>query len=486
LDISEPAATGKGHSPSLAAALSLIWPGLGQMYAGRRRLAALLFAPTLPLAAILAYQLRQGPDVFIARFVDPEFCLWALAIVGLMAAWRIAAVVQPFLSEGRRLRPANRPMLDRLVAAVLVAAVVVTHGLGGLVLATAYQSTSSIFDGSPGLLGDELATPTPSALASLTPSPGPSPTASPSPSPIPPATPKPADGRVTMVFTGLDSATTRSTGSFDALMVVSYDPKKNAIQMVNIPREIASFPFYFGGKDRASDWITYLPRYLQSGHTTGSPDSPYMTLVKEIQYLVGVHIDYWCAIDLNGFVKVIDALGGVDVVSPYVILDKTYDWLDRVDFGVFIAKGPQHLNGAYALAFARSRHGGGNDYKRAARQQLIMRALLAKMSAPGAIFSLTGVIATVGASVKTGSTNPAKPFRPTMVADYLAAAEGVPSKNFTDVVLGPPYTKSIPRVLANGKSSICMSMPMVAAESIRLFGADSIWFGQPTPPNTCP
>jgi LCP family protein required for cell wall assembly len=476
LDTKGPAAKGEGRSQSLAAILSFVWPGLGQLYAGRRRLAALLLVPTVPLIAILAYQLRQGWDVFIARFIDPQFSLWALAIVALMAAWRIAAIVQPYLGAGWR---KNRRILERLPAACLVLVVVVTHGFAGAVLVTTYDADSRIFGSDEGLLGGDLATPIP------TPTPTPGPTASPSPSPS--TTPQPApDGRVTMLFTGVDSAATRSTRSYDALMVVSYDPKKNTIQLVSIPREIAAFPFYFGGRDRASDWITYLPNYLGGGHITGSPDSPYMTLVKEIQYLVGIHIDYWTVIDMNGFIKVIDALGGVDVVSSYIIHDSTYDWLDKVNFGVHIGSGPQHLNGAYALAYARSRHGGGNDYKRAARQQQIMRALMAKMSKPGAIFGLTTVISTAGASIKIGSTNPARPFRPSMVADLLADAQAVPAKNITSIVLGPPYTKSIPRSLASGKSSICMSMPMVAAESIKLFGGDSIWFGQPTPPNTCP
>lgn len=471
----EPAVKARHGSPSLAALLSFIWPGLGQLYVGNRRLALLFLSPTVLLVAIIAYQLRQGIVVFAARFADPAYCIGALIIVILIALWRIAAVAHAYVA-GRHVH--SRRFLDRAVVALLVAVVVVTHGFSSVVLANAYTATSNVFSSDNGLLGGDLATPIPSAT--------PIPTLGPTPSPTPVPTAA-SDGRVTMLFTGVDSAAGRDTRSYDSLMVVSYDPTANTIQMISIPREIAAFPFYFGGRDHAADWITYLPNYVRSGHIKGSPDSPYMTLVNEIQYLIGVHIDYWTVMDLNGFVKMIDALGGIDVDVPYLIDDPLYDWLDAKHFGVVIQPGWQHLNGAYALAFARSRHfAGGNDYKRAARQQQVMMALLAKMAKPGAIFQLNNLIAQVGSSVQTGSTNPAKPFEPSMVADYIADAENVPSANFTQLVLGPPYTSSIPPSLANGKASICMSVPMLAAESIKLFGADSLYYGKPKPANSCP
>jgi LCP family protein required for cell wall assembly len=255
--------------------------------------------------------------------------------------------------------------------------------------------------------------------------------------------------------------------------------------MVSVPREIAAFPFYWGGRDKASDWITYMPNYLRSGKIKGAPDSNYIALVKEIQFLVGVHIDYWAVMNLQGFIKMVDAIGGIDI-NAQAVADPTYDWLDTKHFGVYINPGQQHLNGAYALAYARSRHGGGNDYKRAARQQQVMLALLKKMSQPGMIFQLNNLIARVGSNVEVGSTDATKPFKPSMVADYIADAEAVPANNFTNLVLGPPYTASIPHNLSGGKASICLNIPMVATQSIKMFGTDSLYYGKAKPANTCP
>ena len=467
-----PASDG-GRSPSVAAFLSFLWPGLGQLYAGNRRLFALFLIPSLIVIALVAYAMRQGPIVFGARFADPAFDVAALVVVVLFGVWRLASVVQAFTAGRQR---SDRRVVDRAVLAALAVVIVVSHGFVGTVLATTYGATSNVFSAGNDLMAGDLDTPLPSATPEqslATSTPAPSATATPS-------------GRVTMLFTGVDSASTRSTRSYDSLMVVSYDPRDNTVQMVSIPREIASFPFYWGGRDKASDWITYMPNYIRSGHIKGAPDSNYIALVKEIQFLVGVHIDYWAVMNLQGFVQMVAAVGGIDI-NAQAVTDPVYDWLDKKHFGVYIKAGQQHLNGAYALAYARSRHSsGGSDYKRAARQQQVMLALLKKMSQPGMIFQLNNLIARVGSNVEVGSTDAANPFKPSMVADYIADAEAVPANNFTNLVLGPPYTASIPHSLAGGKASICLNIPMVATQSIKMFGTDSLYYGKAKPANTCP
>jgi hypothetical protein len=127
------------------------------------------------------------------------------------------------------------------------------------------------------------------------------------------------------------------------------------------------------------------------------------------------------------------------------------------------------------LAYARERTC-DSDYKRAARQQQVMRALLSKMSQPGAVLQLPGLIQTVGRSVQVSKT-----FKTSMVADYLAEAVSVPAENFTNLVLGPPtYANNAPG------ASICPLMPVLAATSIKLFGQDSLWYGKAKPRNVCP
>ena len=443
-----------GRSPAGAALLSFLWPGLGQLYTGRRRLAVLFALPAFLVLLLLAYELRQGAVVFAARFADPSFSLAAVAVVFLLGLWRVWAVGHAFASGERR---RTRRAFDRLVLFALAAAIVVSHAGAGYLLAETSGAGSRLFgQGNTDLI--DQATPGGSqAPGSSLPAPA-------------------VHGRITILFTGVDAAPSRSEHLYDSIMVVSYDPQTNSVQMVSVPRDSASFPFYFGGVDSAKTKINSVPTYVRNGWIK-SPDSPYITLVKEVSYLVGIPINYYAVMDLNGFIKMIDTVGGIDVVNAGVIADPTYDWLDG-NAGVFyLAAGPQHLDGRTALAYVRSRHGTNNsDWRRASRQQEVLIALLHKMAQPSQLLKLPSLISTVGSSVTT--TFPAD-----KVADYVAMAQDVPTKNFSQVVLGPPYSVT---GISSATSSTCLINAKVAALSVQLFGADSTWSGKPAPRDTCP
>ncbi len=424
-------------------------------------MAALFAVPAILVLLLFAYELRQGVVVFAARFADPSFSLAAVEIVLLLGLWRLVSVGHAFASGERR---RTRRVLDRMVLAALAVVIVASHAGAGYLLAVTSGAGSQAFNqGNTDLI--DPATPGPSLAAGV----APEPTASTLPTPA-------SDGRVTILFTGVDAAPTRSEHLYDSIMVVSYDPVTNSVQMVSVPRDSASFPFYFGGVDKTTVKINSLPTYVRNGWIK-SPDSPYMTLVNEVSYLVGIPINYYAVMDLDGFVNMIDEVGGIDVVNPSVIDDPTYDWLNGKTYGFYLAAGPQHLNGKNALAYVRSRHGADNsDWKRASRQQQVLVALLHKMAQPSELLKLPSLISTLGSSVTTN-------FPANQVADYVAMGQDVPSKNFSQVVLGPPYSVT---GISSATSSTCLLNAKVAALSVQLFGQDSLWYGKPAPASTCP
>lgn len=443
--------------------LSFLWPGLGQLYAGNRRLAAIFAVPALLLLLLVAYELRQGPFVFAARFVDPAFSRTAAALVILFGAWRLAAVVHAFVGETGQI---SRRQLDRAVAVALVAVIAVSHLGAGFLLAEASNTTERIF-----------ASPNPSAIDLTLPSQVPGDSNGPGPNATPLHTPS-IDGRVTILFTGYDSAPGRGETLYDSQMIVSYDPKSNSVQMLSMPRDATSFPMYYGRHPvvPVTLRLNSIPTNASKGAFPGDPDSPYMTLVNEDSYLAGIQIDYYAAMDLNGFVKMIDTVGGIDVVNPVAINDNLYATPGGTIIGFHLAAGPQHLNGDQALAYVRSRKSpGDNDFGRSSRQQQVLIALLHKMAQPDQLLNLPSLITTVGSSVTTN-------FPANQVADYIAVGQNVPSENFTHVVLDPSsgYSEYLP----NG--ALCLFNSALATESIKLFGADSLWYGKPLPANTCP
>lgn len=392
-------------------------------------------------------------------FAERAIGLATVAILVMFGAWRLASVVHAYLGGTR---DSSRRVVDRVVLAALAAIIVVTHLAGGYYLLAYSNAGSQIFDPSNTHLIVQATLP-----PSLPPGQTLGPTASALPTPAP-------DGRVTILFTGTSSGD--SANLYDSIMVVSYDPKANSIQMVSVPRDSASFPFYFGGVDSPSAKINALPTYVSDGQIK-SPDAPYRTLIKEVSYLVGIPINYYAVMYIDGFVEMINKVGGIDIVNPSLIDDPSYDWLDGSPYGFYLSSGSHHLNGREALAYVRSRHGAGDsDWKRSSRQQQVLVALLRKMAQPREILALPSLISTLGASVSTD-------FPANRVADFVAEGQDVPGGNISQVVLGPPYTMT---GTSNVNAANCLLNDKVAALSIQLFGKDSLWYGKPAPANTCP
>src|SRR5204862_880050 len=112
-------------------------------------------------------------------------------------------------------------------------------------------------------------------------------------------------------------------------------------------------------------------------------------------------IHYYASLDFDGFIKMVDAVGGVDVNVTKGFADPTYDGFGFESKGYAIAAGPHHLDGANALAYARTRKAvGESDFTRQARQQQILAALRDKSTRGGSLlFQLPDLIDAVGRTV---------------------------------------------------------------------------------------
>ena len=97
---------------------------------------------------------------------------------------------------------------------------------------------------------------------------------------------------------------------------------------------------------------------------------------------------------LEGFVGIVDALGGVDIYVPNEIVDETYPHEDGVTTEyIVIEEGEQHLDGHLALAYARIRRH-ADDYARMNRQRCVLGAVVAQ-SSPLDLLASYGAIAEV-------------------------------------------------------------------------------------------
>jgi polyisoprenyl-teichoic acid--peptidoglycan teichoic acid transferase len=129
-----------------------------------------------------------------------------------------------------------------------------------------------------------------------------------------------------------------------------------------------------------------------------------------LEKLLGIHIDHFVGIDFHAFQYAVDSVGGIDVVVPHTFTDYQYPHgeCDAGDCGfmtVHFNAGPQHMNGAQALIFSRSRHsadnGEGTDFARSRRQQIVIQALKQKVVSVDGIAKLPDLLGALGGHVIT-------------------------------------------------------------------------------------
>lgn len=443
----------RGIGPLAAAGLSFVWPGLGQLAQRRLMVAALFAIPTIVVVGlVLILVFGEGRlELAAVTMLDPAVATAVVVAILGVGFYRALAIWEAWRDGPARTR--GRRAWSTLVALLL--GVVLMHGIGGYYALAFYQAGTAIFTG-------DQPSPTSQPPESLVP--GETPTEGPSPGPTYP----PSD-RISVLLMGVDSGHDRAHALTDTMLVVSLSPSQGTLTMISFPRDISRFPLYFGGT-----YQTKLNSLMTAARNNPSayPDPPATTLANELGYLLGIPIQYSAAINLDGFERMVNIVGGVDVVNQRAISDPTYDWFDGT-FGFYLSAGPQHLDGRTALAFVRSRKGiGDNDFTRADRQQQLLVALRAKLL-NGAM--LTRLPDLLNAASTTVTTN----MPPAKLRDYLGLADTISSAKVQRYVLGPPYTTHPPTDSTGGTYILVLDQARLAALSVQLFGRDSLFFQEP-------
>jgi LCP family protein required for cell wall assembly len=390
-----------------------------------------------------------------------------VVIAGLL---RVVSTAHAFLSAPRPLR---FRVLQAGIVVALLAATVGTHAFVAADAWIARQADLDIAANNQFFAAQVLATPTAGPTSTPMPVPTPVPTPTPAdtsefhPAGVGPgmeatAAPTPNPSRITFLAVGTDFMTGRAHLLTDTLMVVSIDTTTGKVALVSVPRDTANFDLYYGGYVSTAFKINDLYSAVARG-SLKSPDPPMTTLEKEIGFLVGIPIDYYAAVDLEGFRDMVDAVGGVDIDNPRAV--------DDPFTGTEVPAGPVHLDGHNALKYVRSREGAGDsDYTRAGRQQLVLVALERKVASPAVLPKLGALISQAGKSIATDF--PLKNAR-----DYVSVAQNVTS--ISQCVLGPPYSYHPPTSTTGGAWTSRLDLALVANLSVEFFGSDSRYYGLP-------
>ena len=208
-----------------------------------------------------------------------------------------------------------------------------------------------------------------------------------------------------------------------SMILLRVDPGSGKAIMLSIPRDL-----WVPIPDQGMGKISWA--YQHGGA---------ISAVAAVESNFKVHVDDYVWIGLNGLVKLIDALGGVDIVVSNPVMDDFYP-SDLNSGGypydyyrVAVLPGAVHLDGVHALQYVRSRHGDlRGDFGRSERQQQVLLALKAQASHIN-VADIPALAAAFNGEIKTS-------IGLTRVRQLMTLANEFQGSNIHHIVLVPPYT----------------------------------------------
>lgn len=207
------------------------------------------------------------------------------------------------------------------------------------------------------------------------------------------------DGRINILLLGIGGANHPGGMLTDSIMVLSIDPNNKTMAMLSIPRDL--YTPIAGTKDSVK--INEIYSIGEKGKKGSGA-----TLVKEsVGKILDLPIHYYVVADFYGFVKFINEIGGVDVNVEKNLNDPYYPDANMQGYDPFYIKaGQQHMDGATALKYSRSRET-TSDFDRAARQQQIISAAKEKTLKVGFLANpkkILDIVNIIGDHVRTDFT----------------------------------------------------------------------------------
>lgn len=175
------------------------------------------------------------------------------------------------------------------------------------------------------------------------------------------------NGRTNIMLVGTGGEGHDGSNLTDTIIVASIDYENKLVPMISIPRDFYIITDEFENQRINSVYDYFLRQY-------GKKEGIYI-LKEEVSKITGTEIQYYAFVNFQGFVDIVDAVGGVDIMVEDSIYDPYYPKGETIYFETFqIDAGLQHMDGDTALKYARSRKT-TSDFDRAKRQQQLLYAI---------------------------------------------------------------------------------------------------------------
>ncbi|PQZ56265.1 LytR family transcriptional regulator [Bacillus sp. MYb209] len=209
---------------------------------------------------------------------------------------------------------------------------------------------------------------------------------------------KPITNNVSVLIMGVDESDVRGKEygeaiRTDALLLATFNKDSKTVKLLSIPRDT----YTYIPVEKKKDKITHAHAF---GSTKNGKDGGPQASIDAVEKLMNVPVDYFVKFNFKSFIKIVDDLGGIEVDVPVEFTEQ--DSNDNAE-AIHLQKGVQKLNGEEALALARTRHI-DSDAMRGQRQQLVIEAILKKLTSVGSVTKVGNIIDDINGQFVTNLT----------------------------------------------------------------------------------
>ncbi|MDQ1614690.1 MAG: hypothetical protein QOJ60_629 [Actinomycetota bacterium] len=196
--------------------------------------------------------------------------------------------------------------------------------------------------------------------------------------------PESAAGSTTFLLVGSDNRTGMSVAQMrrlnvggrhfapsgrraDTMMLVHISERHDTVSVVSLPRDwYVEIPAH---RTHDGERVAARRDKLNAAFSVGGP----RLTVATVERATGVHVDHYVEVDFTGFVRLVNAVGGVDVCAPTALRDRRA--------GLRLPAGVSHVDGRTGLAYVRARHLDARaDLGRVERQQQFLGSMIHRVT----------------------------------------------------------------------------------------------------------
>jgi LCP family protein required for cell wall assembly len=392
--------------------MTLLVPGSAQLVAGDRKLGRAALRVTLCAwaALVLAVLLLVVNRTLLINIITHPVASLAIIIVmvALAAGWAVL-----FINTLRLIRPVllAPPVRPAVVIALVLAMVLGSGSLGyaAYLLNVGRNAIGSIFSAGPAI--------------------------------------KPVDGRYNFLMLGGDAGDDRTGRRTDSLSVLSVDAKTGQTAIISVPRNLQNAQFSEDSPMRAiypdgyncgdECLINAINTEVTNEHADlypGVADPGAQATLEAVSGTLGITVQAYVLVDMEGFSKLIDAMGGIRIKAGGWV-PMSGDTIDEAN-GIhgmplgWIPAGDQTLDGYHALWYGRSREF-VDDYARIQRQQCVQQAMLKQLD-PATLLAKFEDIANAGTKVVDSNISASQ------LGSFVDLAIKAKGQDIKRLTIGPP------------------------------------------------